>query len=61
MHDDMVEEVRASQHDEPINAREYTYGEEMLNNTKDLLTQFYRPHLGNLCQLLGENKWMWGH
>ena len=42
------------------NKREYKQGA-MLNKTKILLDEFYRPHLKQLTQLLGDDKWMWGH
>ena len=42
------------------NRRQYKQGP-MLNQTKYLLDNFYRPHLKQLAQLLGDDKWMWGH
>ena len=42
------------------NPKPYRQGS-MLNKTKILLDNFYRPHLKQLTQLLGDNKWMWGH
>ena len=39
------------------NRRQYKQGP-MLNQTKYLLDNFYRPHLKQLAQLLGDNKWM---
>ena len=43
-----------------VNKRQYTIGP-MLNKTRILLDNFYRPHLQRLSQLLGDKKWMWEH
>ena len=42
------------------NKKPYRQGS-MLNKTKILLDNFYRPHLKQVTQLLGDTKWMWGH
>ena len=43
-----------------FNKRAYRQGS-MLNKTRILLDNFYRPHLKHLTQLLGDDKWMWEH
>ena len=58
----MKEETLKEIEEEPphFNTRAYEHGP-MLNKTKKLLDNFYRPHLENLSKILGDNKWMWGH
>ena len=39
----------------------YRYGKTMWNKTYSILEEFYMPSMKRMTELMGDEKWMWGH